>query len=375
MAEAYFTLAHKLAPSIIFIDEIDCLFPRQRGAGEHEATAALRSQFLSLWDGILSPRNGRASSGHVVLIGATNRAENIDEAILRRMPFSIEVPMPDEAGRADVLTRMLRDEAMARELDISALARECAGYSGSDLEALCSTAAMRPLDELLAREKAAEGAVDGGRAGNEEVPEGRGAAVGVAQPPGVQEEARGSGSGDGGVRDAGSAGAAETSGGEGEASALGVEETNGQRGIALASDIESELCAPTNGNVAGVNAGRAASSAGAAETSGGQGGVSASGTLEANGKKGVSSASGTAASNGKGKVAAVTDTTNGKGGVLLGKAVASAHGTEEELRPLTMDDFRAAMLVVRSSGNRFSRPPALVGASEHTGDVDWDLYD
>lgn len=52
-AEAYFTLAYKLAPAIIFIDEIDCLFPSGR-VNEHEATSMLKAQFLSLWDGLLS---------------------------------------------------------------------------------------------------------------------------------------------------------------------------------------------------------------------------------------------------------------------------------------------------------------------------------
>lgn len=270
MAEAYFTLAHKLAPAILFVDEIDCLFPRQRGAGEHEATAALRSQFLSLWDGMLSPHGDRSSSGHVVLIGATNRSDNIDEAILRRMPVSIEVPMPDEKARADVLGRMLRDEAMARELDIGALARECAGYSGSDLEALCSTAAMRPLDELLAREKLAEAAAaeDEGD-GQPEVGYGAG---GAAEPQGVLAEPSGAAPGGSGARAA----------------------------------------SPARGEKAG-----------------------------------------------------------GKGRVVSGSVA------EAELRPLSMDDFRAAMRMVRPSGDRFSRPPmaTLAGPPDPAGSVDWTLYD
>jgi SpoVK/Ycf46/Vps4 family AAA+-type ATPase len=272
MAEAYFTLAHKLAPSILFVDEIDCLFPKQRGAGEHEATATLRSQFLSLWDGMLSLHGPLASTGHVVLIGATNRADNIDEAILRRMPCSIEIRMPDEQARADVLSRMLRDEAMARELDIAALARECAGYSGSDLEALCCTAAMRPLDELLAREKLAE--------------------AGAAAANGVADD-------DAQPRCAAS-GAAGSEGVLGEPSDSAPEVTRG----------------------------------GAADLAGAKG-------------------------------------ASGEGGVV------SAPEAEAELRPLTLDDFREAMRVVRPSGDRLSRPlPAtLAAAPDPTGGVDWALYD
>ena len=71
MAEAYFSLAHKLAPSVIFVDEIDCLFSKARRSGsEHEATATLRAQFLALWDGMLSPGGGSgpgaSPTAHVV---------------------------------------------------------------------------------------------------------------------------------------------------------------------------------------------------------------------------------------------------------------------------------------------------------------------
>jgi len=115
-ADAYFSLAHKLAPSILFIDEIDCIFRTRgtRGGGghEHEATAMLKAQFLSLWDGLLSP-----SAPQIVVIAATNSPDSVDPAVLRRLPLSFEVPLPDVDGRADVLRLLLRDEPLAREVD------------------------------------------------------------------------------------------------------------------------------------------------------------------------------------------------------------------------------------------------------------------
>ena len=153
-AYAYFSLAAKLAPSILFVDEIDCLFS-SRLQGEHEATAMLRALILSLWDGLLSP----SSSAPIVVIAATNRAHAVDAAVLRRLPLTFEVPLPDEAARRDVLRLLLSGEPLAAAVDVGALAAATDGYSGSDLEQLCRTAAMRPLEELL--RDAAEADADG----------------------------------------------------------------------------------------------------------------------------------------------------------------------------------------------------------------------
>ena len=150
LAEAYFSLANKLAPSILFIDEIDCLFRTRQGGGngEHEATSILKAQILSLWDGLLSP-----AAPQIVVIAATNRPDVIDPAVSRRLPLSFEVPLPEVSGRTDVLRLLLKDDPLAQGIDIDALARATEGYSGSDLDQLVKTAAMRSLEEALAREE------------------------------------------------------------------------------------------------------------------------------------------------------------------------------------------------------------------------------
>ena len=144
LADAYFSLAHKLAPSILFIDEIDCLFRTRGGAHEHEATSMLKAQFLSLWDGLLS-----ASATQVVVIAATNRPDDVDPAVLRRLPLSFEVALPDHDARAAFVRSLLSAEEFARSVDCGAVARATEGYSCSDLEQLCKTAAMRALEEAL----------------------------------------------------------------------------------------------------------------------------------------------------------------------------------------------------------------------------------
>ena len=160
LADSYFSLAHKLAPSIIFIDEIDCLFRHRSGGGpagggggdgEHEATAMLKAQFLSLWDGLLT-----SASSQVVVIAATNRPDSVDPAVLRRLPLSYRIDLPALDGRLDVLRLLLKDEPLAKEVDLTAVAAATEGYSGSDLHQLCKTAAFRSLEEALEMEAAAE---------------------------------------------------------------------------------------------------------------------------------------------------------------------------------------------------------------------------
>jgi len=137
-----FSLARKTQPSIVFIDEIDS-FLRERTKGDHEVTGMMKAEFMTLWDGLLS------STDRILVLGATNRPNDIDSAILRRMPKRFSVGLPDVAQRQKILALMLKDTTMDPNFSVRALAEQAEGLSGSDLKELCRNAAMRPMREFI----------------------------------------------------------------------------------------------------------------------------------------------------------------------------------------------------------------------------------
>lgn len=102
--EAIFTLAEKLQPTIIFIDEVDA-FLRQRSSTDHEASAVVKAQFMTLWDGFAT-----RSDAKIVVVGASNRPKDIDRAILRRLSRTCQIGLPDENQRRQILQVTLRHE-------------------------------------------------------------------------------------------------------------------------------------------------------------------------------------------------------------------------------------------------------------------------
>ncbi|KAL5632689.1 hypothetical protein ACGC1H_005591 [Rhizoctonia solani] len=138
-----FSLARKMQPAIIFIDEIDS-FLGERGRGDHEVTGMMKAEFMTLWDGLASGENTR-----ILVLGATNRPNDIDQAILRRMPKRFAVRLPDLEQRTKILTLMLKNSALAPNFSIRELARRTEGLSGSDLKEACRNAAMVPVREYM----------------------------------------------------------------------------------------------------------------------------------------------------------------------------------------------------------------------------------
>ncbi|CAM6033864.1 unnamed protein product [Sphagnum compactum] len=147
LVTAVFTLAYKLQPAIIFVDEVDS-FLGQRRVAEHEALTNMKTEFMALWDGFSTDQDAR-----VMVLAATNRPWELDEAILRRLPRAFEVGMPDKQQRASILKVILKGEDVAENLDMDRLASLCEGYSGSDLSDLCKQAAYLPIRDLLEEEK------------------------------------------------------------------------------------------------------------------------------------------------------------------------------------------------------------------------------
>ncbi|XP_008547836.1 outer mitochondrial transmembrane helix translocase [Microplitis demolitor] len=136
LTNAVFSLAVKLQPCIIFIDEIDS-FLRVRNSQDHEATAMMKAQFMSLWDGLITD-----PSCTVIIMGATNRPQDLDRAILRRMPATFHVGLPTEEQRTEVLRLILRAEPTDEDVDIQTLSKLTEGFSGSDLHEMCRTASL-----------------------------------------------------------------------------------------------------------------------------------------------------------------------------------------------------------------------------------------
>ncbi|CAO3636457.1 unnamed protein product [Cunninghamella echinulata] len=143
LAAAVFSLARKLQPSIVFIDEIDS-FLRERRSNDHETTGMMKAEFMSLWDGLTTGEDSR-----IVILGATNRPNDIDSAILRRMPKRFSVRLPNEAQRRSILELLLKDITLASDFNMTELVQRTAGCSGSDLKELCRNAAMIPIREYV----------------------------------------------------------------------------------------------------------------------------------------------------------------------------------------------------------------------------------
>ncbi|SFP27400.1 CDC48 family AAA ATPase [Tranquillimonas alkanivorans] len=138
-----FTQAREQSPAIIFIDEIDSIAPKREQVGG-EAERRLVAQLLTLMDG-LEPRQ------NIVVIGATNRVDAIDEALRRpgRFDREIIIGVPDQDGRREILGIHTRGMPLGEDVDLDDLARTTYGFVGADLSALSREAAMDAVRRIL----------------------------------------------------------------------------------------------------------------------------------------------------------------------------------------------------------------------------------
>ncbi|KAL1903672.1 hypothetical protein Sste5346_000301 [Sporothrix stenoceras] len=149
--QGLFSLARKLSPVVIFLDEADALLGARQarpGRGGHRETI---NQFLREWDGLTS--NMKA-----FIMVATNRPFDLDEAVLRRLPRRILVDLPLRESRLAILKVMLRDETLDEAtVSLEKLAADTELYSGSDLKNLCVAAAMEAVREEVRAQAAHTG--------------------------------------------------------------------------------------------------------------------------------------------------------------------------------------------------------------------------
>ena len=135
---AIFSLADKMKPSIIFMDEIDGMLSR-RTCFDQQHVNSCKTQFLSMMDGVTKRDDS------VIVIGATNSIDQVDPAVLRRMRLHLKVDLPDTQGRKDIMNKIIPLDEVSSELDLDALAEAAEGFSGSDLHEMCKLAAQFAL--------------------------------------------------------------------------------------------------------------------------------------------------------------------------------------------------------------------------------------
>ncbi|KAI9298129.1 AAA-domain-containing protein [Neoconidiobolus thromboides FSU 785] len=144
MVRALFAVARCHQPSVIFVDEIDSLLT-QRTDGEVEATRRIKTEFLVQLDGCATSEDDR-----VLVIGATNRPQEIDEAARRRFRKRVYIPLPEQNGRRKIIENLLKKN-LAHGLtdeEIDHVAKLTQGYSGSDMDGLCREAALGPIRSI-----------------------------------------------------------------------------------------------------------------------------------------------------------------------------------------------------------------------------------
>jgi transitional endoplasmic reticulum ATPase len=135
-----FEKARQTSPTIIFFDEIDSLAPRRSAADDNKVTERVVNQLLTEIDGLEELHN-------VVIIGATNRPDILDTALLRPGRFDriILVGAPDEKTREKIFEIHAKGMPLAKDVNIKELAKKTEGYAGADIASLCREAAIIAL--------------------------------------------------------------------------------------------------------------------------------------------------------------------------------------------------------------------------------------
>jgi transitional endoplasmic reticulum ATPase len=146
-----FRIARQAAPCIVFFDEIDALVSR-RGLGSDEVSDRVLGQLLTEMDGIEAPRG-------IIVLGATNRLDRLDAALLRpgRFDIVLTLPLPDQRAREQILRIHTGKKRLSAEVDLRRLARETEGFAGADLQYICYRATWLAIRRYLG---AADRAVD-----------------------------------------------------------------------------------------------------------------------------------------------------------------------------------------------------------------------
>lgn len=143
MVRALFAVAVVHQPSVVFIDEIDSLLT-QRSENEHESSRRIKTEFLVQLDGATT-----SEEDHVLIVGATNRPQELDEAARRRLTQRLYVPLPETEARIHIIKNLMKSVQNEITLpDYKKIGDLTQGYSGADMETLCREASMEPIRSI-----------------------------------------------------------------------------------------------------------------------------------------------------------------------------------------------------------------------------------
>jgi DNA polymerase III delta prime subunit len=148
MVRAVFSLAKKLSPCVVFIDEADAIFGSRGGSGNRNTHREIINQFLREWDGM--------DNNSVFMMVASNRPFDLDDAVLRRLPRRLLIDLPIAKDRESILGIHLRNELLDSSVNLTTLSEQTPLYSGSDLKNVCvsaAIAAVREENELVEKHK------------------------------------------------------------------------------------------------------------------------------------------------------------------------------------------------------------------------------
>uniref|UniRef100_H3ARE4 Fidgetin-like protein 1 n=1 Tax=Latimeria chalumnae TaxID=7897 RepID=H3ARE4_LATCH len=143
MVRALFAVARCHQPAVIFIDEIDSLLS-QRVDGEHDSSRRIKTEFLVQLDGAAT-----SSEDRILVVGATNRPQEIDEAARRRLVKRLYIPLPEASARKQIVVNLMsREKSCLSDDELELVIQRSTGFSGADMTQLCREAALGPIRSI-----------------------------------------------------------------------------------------------------------------------------------------------------------------------------------------------------------------------------------
>jgi ATP-dependent 26S proteasome regulatory subunit len=143
LVRTLYSIARYLSPSVIFVDEIDSLLSQRSDSDADNGTRRLKTEFLVQIDGVGTENDKE----RVLLVGATNRPEELDEAVRRRLVKRLYIPLPTGQARRSIINNLLSSQELSED-DLQRIVALTEGFSGSDMSALVKEAALGPIRDL-----------------------------------------------------------------------------------------------------------------------------------------------------------------------------------------------------------------------------------